>query len=83
MAFRVPSNISFVPAGWIRPIFVTIGGVTRAVVVAAIDIGYRRDSLLVLCALVRVRDRDRGVVDGRSRRVVVELVLVIEGGDLE
>jgi hypothetical protein len=69
--------------GWVRPILVTISGVSRIVIVPAIDVGYRRDSLLVLRALVRVENSGRGVVDGRGRRVFVELVLVIEGGDLE
>lgn len=53
-ALRKPSDISFLSAGWVRPILVTIGSVSRVVVVIAIDRGYCRDSLLEWTAFVRV-----------------------------
>lgn len=82
-ALRKPSDVSVIPVGRVRPILVTIGSVARAVVVAAVEVGYCRYSLLEFCTLVRVDLGDRGVVDGRGRRVLIELVLVVEGGDLE
>jgi len=51
-ALRKPSDVSVLPAGRVRPILVTKGGVTRIVVVLAADVGQSGDSLLVLSALV-------------------------------
>jgi len=80
---RKPSDVSVLPAGWVRPILVTIGGVSSVVVVIAVDGRYCRDSLLERATLVRVYVGDRGVVDGRGRGGVIELVLVVEGRNLE
>jgi len=82
-ALRKPSDVSILPVGWVRPILITIGGVSSVVVVVAADGSYSRDSLLEFSTLVRVDVGDRGVVDGRGRGGVIELVLVVEGRDLE
>lgn len=78
---RKPSDVSVAPVTRIRPVLVAVGGVSRVVIVLAADIGYCRDGLLKLCTLVRVDLGVRGVVNGRG--VFVELVLVVEGGNLE
>ena len=82
-ALRKPRDVSFLPVGWVRPILITIGGVSSVVVVVAVDGRDCGDSLLIYSTLVRVYVGDRGVVDGRGRGGVIELVLVVEGRNLE
>jgi len=82
-ALRKPGDISIPPVGWVRPVLVPIGGVTRVVIVLAVDVGNTGDSLLKHCTLVRVEIGVRGVENGCGGGVLIELVLVVEGGDLE
>lgn len=52
-------------------------------IILTVDVGQCGQSLLIHSAFVRVEGSNRRIVDGSRRGRVVELVLVVIGGNLQ